>query len=312
MPLISVFMPAYNGERFIAQAIESVRAQTFHDWELIIVEDCSTDGTLAVCQQFVRQDSRIKLIRNDVNIGMMPNWNKGLGLCHAEYFAKLDCDDYWDEHMLEDCLQVLKNDPAVGLVVSRIGLVDENGILLHDHSGMPEYACNKTFSTVDLVKKGIHAMFRDQVLKQGIGLIRRSVFDELGFFLLHPAGDTEMWFRIGAHYRIAGLNKINYYYRIWSDSFSNREVAAQARHEQNIFETRELILDYYFKQQLLAQHQYTTFKKDNLLEFNKCRIARLRKAGEYAQAFRLFMSSFWMAPFRLSAFYFRRLIDKMT
>lgn len=312
MPLVSVFIPAFNCARFVGIAIESVQRQTFSDWEMIVVDDCSSDDTVEICRMYVEQDSRIRLVCNPVNLGMMPNWNKGVELCKGEFFAKLDSDDYWSDHMLEDCLTTLKADNSVGLTVSRIALMDEQGIIGNDDiSKMPHYASNRSFSTVDLVKLGVHGIFRDSILKQGIGLIRRSIFDELGLFTLHPAGDTEMWFRIGAHYKIAGIDKVNYFYRIWSQSFTKREVKKNARYEQNMYETRSMIFDYYYKQGLISSSDHRQFKTENEVEFNKYRIASLKKNGDYFKAMQILARTLLIAPLQLLGYYLGRLVENV-
>lgn len=104
MPRISILIPLYNAENFIAQTIESVLQQTFQDWELIILDDCSTDNSYIVAKALETKDSRIKVYKNSHNLGMLGNWNEGIKYCHSEYFAKLDADDLWHHKMLEESM----------------------------------------------------------------------------------------------------------------------------------------------------------------------------------------------------------------
>lgn len=99
MQLVSIIMPAYNCERFIAEAIRSVLAQTYTDWELIIVDDCSTDNTAQIVASF--DDTRIVYQRNEKNVGAALTRNKALQIAKGHYIAFLDADDLWTPEKLE-------------------------------------------------------------------------------------------------------------------------------------------------------------------------------------------------------------------
>ena len=92
-PLVSVIMPAYNAELFIEEAISSVFSQTVEDWELIVIDDCSIDGTYEVALKY--GDPRICVMRNDTNCGVAKTRNRGIGLAKGKYIAFLDSDDVW-------------------------------------------------------------------------------------------------------------------------------------------------------------------------------------------------------------------------
>ncbi|MFK8029511.1 MAG: glycosyltransferase family 2 protein [Gammaproteobacteria bacterium] len=93
VPAISIVMAAYNEERDIGKAIESVLAQSFEDWELIVIDDGSTDSTANVLRSFAERDDRIRLICNETNIQLSASLNKGVGLARAELIARADADD---------------------------------------------------------------------------------------------------------------------------------------------------------------------------------------------------------------------------
>ena len=99
--LCSVIMPAYNSEKYIAPAIESVLTQTYTNIELIIIDDCSVDNTRNIIFQYTDKDSRIKLLCNHQNIGCAASRNKGLDFCKGEYIAFIDSDDMWLPTKLE-------------------------------------------------------------------------------------------------------------------------------------------------------------------------------------------------------------------
>ncbi len=125
-PLVSVIMPSYNAERFVGEAINSVISQTLTDWELLVIDDCSKDGTQRTVAEFAEKDSRIQLLVNDVNMGAAKTRNKGLALCRGQYVALLDSDDYYKPDMLQkmvDCAKITKAD----IVYCSYELVDEQG-----------------------------------------------------------------------------------------------------------------------------------------------------------------------------------------
>ena len=125
-PLVSVIMPAYNAAPFIEEAIASVIAQTVADWELIVIDDCSTDDTVQIVSAFVRQDPRIQLLTNASNMGVAKTRNRGLELCRGQYVALLDSDDYWKPRFLEKMLERAEQTGA-DIIYCSYELVDEQG-----------------------------------------------------------------------------------------------------------------------------------------------------------------------------------------
>lgn len=125
-PLVSVVMPAFNMEKYIGDSISSVIAQTLPDWELLIIDDCSTDNTRFVARQFAKKDQRIILLELDKNAGTANARNKGLALAKGRYVAFLDSDDLWEPNKLElQC--ALAEESGVGIVCSSYDFIDEKG-----------------------------------------------------------------------------------------------------------------------------------------------------------------------------------------
>ena len=92
-PEISVIMSVYNGETYLAEAIESVVNQTFQNWELIIINDCSTDSTAEILADFSSRDERIKVHTNEINLKLPTSLNKAISLSNGKYIARMDADD---------------------------------------------------------------------------------------------------------------------------------------------------------------------------------------------------------------------------
>lgn len=111
-PIVSVVMPAYNAEKFVRQAIESVQNQTVSDWELFVIDDCSSDGTFSAAEQAAKGDDRIVVLRNDQNSGVSRTRNRGIDLAKGEYIAFLDSDDFWHPEKLYKQLEKIKKDKA--------------------------------------------------------------------------------------------------------------------------------------------------------------------------------------------------------
>lgn len=125
-PLISVIMPAYNADRFIAEAICSVRAQTYENWELLVLDDGSGDTTCQVVQTLCREDPRIRLIQNEKNMGVARTRNRGFDLCKGSLVALLDADDIWHPEKLEKQLALLEQSGA-DFAYSAYAIVDASG-----------------------------------------------------------------------------------------------------------------------------------------------------------------------------------------
>lgn len=125
-PTTSVVMPAYNAERYIEAAIRSVMAQTVTDWELIVVDDCSRDGTAAIVERLAREDGRIRLFRNPQNLGVAATRNAGLSYCKGRYIALLDSDDIWRNEKLSKQIETAEGTDA-DIVYCSYGIIDENG-----------------------------------------------------------------------------------------------------------------------------------------------------------------------------------------
>jgi len=128
-PAVTVIIPTFNRASIVGRAIQSVLGQTYQDWELIVVDDCSTDGTEQAVRSF--SDNRIKYIRHDRNCRASAARNTGIRCAQGEYVAFLDDDDEWLPEKLQKELEVFRNsDPEVGLVYTGWIILDERGKVL--------------------------------------------------------------------------------------------------------------------------------------------------------------------------------------
>jgi len=125
-PLVSVIVPCYNMERFISDTIDSVRRQTYPHWELLIVDDASTDGTVGIVQKHCAQDNRIQLVVKPQHSGIADTRNQCLKMAKGRYLAFLDADDLWHPKKLEQQLQFM-TERNIGFSYSSYDCVDESG-----------------------------------------------------------------------------------------------------------------------------------------------------------------------------------------
>ena len=136
MTKVFIGMPVYNGERFLKEAIDSLRAQTFTDWEIFISDDSSTDSTEMICREFTEKEPRITYFKQEKNIGMFANFKFVLSKANAEYFMWAAQDDLWEEKYLETCLRHFKNNGDLGLVTTCTTAIDSFGRTLLEATWM--------------------------------------------------------------------------------------------------------------------------------------------------------------------------------
>lgn len=306
-PRISVLIPVYNTELYIEETIDSVLNQTFKNFELIIVDDCSTDNTYLLCQTKAKEDSRIKLYKNERNLGMMPNWNHGLTFCKSEYFAKLDADDLWTFDFLEKCIKILDAKPEIGLVCSGYKEINEEGKYIPDSTYLiPEEFANQSFSFFDLLKRGPEKMFETQIARQGIGVLRRTVFDQLGNFSLLPAGDSEMWFRVGVLYQGYAIDEVCHFHRIWTQSFVQTQVVQNSKLEENLFDATKLIYKQYLTHGMISYFDYLNYNRKALYHYSKFIAFNYRKERAYVKMFLQYLKMFLSKPISTITFFLNR------
>ena len=116
-PQVSIGMPVYNGEPFIQEALDSLLAQSFSDFELIISDNASTDATQAICQEYAAMDARVYYVRQPENRGAMTNFKFVLDEAAGEYFMWAAADDVWDLEWIEYLLPIVENTGALLLVL---------------------------------------------------------------------------------------------------------------------------------------------------------------------------------------------------
>ena len=185
-PLISVVMSVYNGEQFLAEAIESILHQSWQDFEFIIVDDASRDATPQILELYQKQDDRIHLLRNEVNSGLGCSLQKGVEAARGRFIARMDADDISLPDRFEKQLNYLINHSEIKILGSGLLLIDENG---------------KVVTQMQFLSAGSLLKW-NMLLGNGIIVSHPSVMMERGFIIslggyssLRAAQDFDLWTR---------------------------------------------------------------------------------------------------------------------
>jgi len=240
MKKVSVIIPIYGVEKYIAATVQSVLEQTYHNFELLIIDDESPDRSVEICDQFT--DTRIKIIRQK-NRGLAGARNTGIRHAQGEYLAFLDGDDLWLPEKLEKHVNHLENSPTVGLSFSRSEFIDEAGNSLN------------TYLMPKLKEINVSDLFKGSPIGNGsAAVIRREVFEAIKFqdnlhgtvedfyFDEHfrQAEDIECWLRIAIQtdWQIEGLPEALTLYRVNSEGLSANLFKQFESWEQVVEKTR--------------------------------------------------------------------------
>jgi glycosyltransferase involved in cell wall biosynthesis len=201
MTKVSVIVPAYNAMKYLPESLDSILAQTYPDFEVIIVNDGSTDNLSQWASELT--DPRIKLVSQS-NRGLAGARNTGLNHAQGEYIAYLDADDLWDATKLAKQVEVFEQNPQVGLVYTWVERIDQNGKFL-----------GKPFES-NLSGNIWEQLLERNVISPSSAMIRRCCFDHVGRFdenLKSFIEDWDMWLRIAAIYPIKVLPELLLQYR---------------------------------------------------------------------------------------------------
>lgn len=216
-PKITIVMPVYNGSKYLDAGINSVLNQTFTNFELILIDDASADNSIEIINSYQDQDPRIKLIKNNINLGIPKSRNKCLEAALGEYVAFLDCDDYAYPSRLSEQLEFMENNPDFGMVGAWVSLMDENGNLtgqvwryLEPEERIP-----------------CRLLFQNYFATSSV-FVRKSALDAVkinGNFFKPDyvnAQDYDLWVRISRKFKVWNLQKILMQYRVHSNSASRK------------------------------------------------------------------------------------------
>ena len=185
-PKVSIGLPVYNGERYLREALDSILAQTYRDFELIVCDNASTDATAAICAEYAAREPRIRYHRQPHNVGATANFNHAFALARGAYFKWAAHDDVLAPTWLEKCVAMLDQAPDAVLCQSLVELVDEQGACLevYDHTafGTGSQSASVRFA----------ARLRPLDCQEIFALIRSDVLRRTGLIGYHLGGDRTL------------------------------------------------------------------------------------------------------------------------
>ncbi len=210
--LVSIIMPAYNVEKYISDSISSVINQTYENWELLVIDDCSIDNTVKIINEFVKLDSRIKPIFNSINSGTPAKAkNKALPFSKGEYIAFLDSDDIWLKDKLTNQISLMQNNENYALVYTGGYLIDENNNEIKKF--LPKYECGNILSNM---------LKRYEVNNQSVIIKKEALLDTIGMFNenIIIGEDYNLFMNIIAKYEVCSIKKYLIKYRVHKKSIT--------------------------------------------------------------------------------------------
>ena len=182
MATVGIGLPVCNGEKYIREALESLLAQTYSDFEIIICDNASTDRTREICCSVVERDRRVHYHRNDINIGAAENFNLAFKLSKGEYFKWAAHDDICAPHLIARCVNVLNRDPDIVIAYPKTAIIDKNGKVIDT------YEIKLPTDSSDPVKR-FAALLRGHKCFEIFGLIRRSALAQTPLMGRYAHGD---------------------------------------------------------------------------------------------------------------------------
>lgn len=228
MELISIIMGVYNAENTINKCIESILNQSYSNWEFLICDDCSTDNTKKIINQYCKKDKRIKLICNEKNYRLAYSLNRCLSIAKGEYIARVDADDECMPTRLEKQINFLKNNLEYDVVGCSRYIFDEDGV-----KGI-RYSIEYPNSNI---------LLTDTPFAHPTILMRKSAYDKLKGYTVNDktmrAEDLDLWFRF-FYIGLSGYNLQEplYKYREGKEDYKKRSLQAA-------FQTSRVFLDGY-------------------------------------------------------------------
>lgn len=235
-PAVSVLMAVCNGQPYLKKAIDSLLVQTFDDFEFVIVDDASTDRTPEILDEYRAQDARIRIIRNNCNLGLSASLNKGLRVCGAPLVARADDDDVYRRDRLAKQVAFIRANPDVGVVSSAVNRIDQDG----------KYMATKHFpETHELIR--FNLMF-DCCIRHPTTMYRKNTVVGAGGYnederYSNVCEDYELWERLLDHTQFATLSEPLVDYRLYSESLTQSRYNSEEE-DVSLHVSRRMLSEY--------------------------------------------------------------------
>src|SRR4030066_1147661 len=238
LPLVSIILPTYNCASFLPHSIGTILSQTYNSYEIIVIDDGSTDNTKEVLYPFIQ---RIKYIRLEQNKGLPTARNIGILSAQGKYIAFIDADDLWLPEKLQTDIEYFETHPEVSMVYSKHINIDEKGCVVNG-------SVKKQLPSGNIFIQ----LFSEQnfIITSSV-VVRKEIFETTGLFdeQLFNCQDWDMWLRIAFHFKVAGINKPLVKYRHNPHSLS--------KNRNNVLKYQKIIIDKIYDKFKAAENSIT-------------------------------------------------------
>jgi len=283
---VSIGMPVFNGEKYLREALDSILAQTYRDFELIISDNASTDHTQQICLEYAAKDSRIRYYRNEKNLGADKNFNRVFELSSGEYFKWAAYDDVHAPEYLQKCIAILDKDPSIVLCHSRSGRIDEHGTFMGNYNQrmlrrIGSRKPHERFGDLLSLYNACSAIF---------GVIRASSFRKTPLHGSYIGADRNLLAEIGLMGQIHEIPEYLFFERYHPDAYTSMYHGDDRSTSVNRLR-KEMAW--------WSKHEWTSFPHwKNCAEYftsvNRVRLKWSERLLCYGQIFRWFMEEGWV------------------
>jgi glycosyltransferase involved in cell wall biosynthesis len=229
-PRVSIGVPVYNGQKYIRFTLDSLIAQTFADFEILVTDNCSTDSTPQIVQEYAARDPRVKYFRNETNIGPALNYNRSIELAGGDYFKWNPADDVCAPEFLAKCVAVLDKDPSAVLVYPRTNVIDTEGKVCYPYEYEIDFDDPHTHVRLGRIVNVNHRIHGAHEL---YGVVRTASLRKTPGFRMHVRGDSVLLARLLLLGRFVRIEEHLFYNRDHSDRSSKylakKKVRANSR-----------------------------------------------------------------------------------
>lgn len=230
--LVTIGVPVYNSERHLRQSLDSLLAQTYRDFVLVISDNASTDSTAEICQAYTRRDPRVQYFRNPVNIGMTGNFNRVFELTHTKYIKWSTADDFWAPDMLADAVAVMEADPSIAVCYPQTMIVDGEG------REQGPYYDKLHLMQDDPAERFIQLISNIRLVNHHLGLLRTDTVRRTRLFGKHVSADIGFLAEMSLYGKFFEVRKRQFFRRFHTESSSwnrgDQEQEARRFHAANV------------------------------------------------------------------------------
>lgn len=228
-PFVSVYIPTYNGEKYIKDCLDSVLAQTYQDFEVVICDDRSSDATVEIINEYARRDSRINFFQNEVNLGCVNNHKHCISLTRGEWVKPLNHDDV----ILENCLEemVKRTSQDIPIISCKRGFMFSDDVndtaraKVLKYSHVDDYFPNKTkVSAKEIAYLAVDCLGENFIGEPVVMMIRRDMFCKFDSYNPHMAiiSDLEYWLRVTSNTGLVYIPEVLVHFRIHNESITGK------------------------------------------------------------------------------------------